>query len=518
MKQSGERPAAPEVNDAGVPAELKGLARWVCWRYAWRAGKWAKAPLNVRTGRWANANDAEAQAGFEEALDYHRRHPGVGVGFVFREGDPFTGIDLDDCRDPAGGTLLPWAEEVVRELDTYAEVSPSGTGVKLFVRGKVPPGSRKKKGDVEVYSAGQYFTVTGDRLPGTPAAAEDRQAQLLRLHLRVFGDAGLAQDAALTPCPLTDDEVIARARNAKNGHKFSRLWDGDLAGAGSASEGDLALMNLLAYWTGGDAARMESLFGKSALGERKKWVERADYRKMTIDKAVAGWRQFSPREGQAGPRLTRGAKLRQSSQETTGGVRSCIHEHAGRREEDLVEQGRGMAADLAAGLGRTPCWEASFALARRLRRLADDRPERFEPAVAEFCKLSGRDMDELWYAYLSCWTKVRMAEGDDVFAWAAKMAEDEPLQFNPALRPLFDRVGSIAWHLAGLTYPDPFWLPRERLAPLLNVSAMTVSNIISLLVKEGVLACVDADYSYAAAKAKEYAFVGKPLGEGGAGG
>ncbi len=515
--QREQRPAAPAVKAENVPEELKALHRWVAWRYRRRQGQWAKVPVCPASGKAASTTDPATWGTFEQALGRYRKGKLDGVGFVFDAADPFSGIDLDDCRDPAGGALQPWAKAIVAEMNSYTEVSPSGTGVKVWVRGKVPAGGPTRKGGIEVYSQARYFTVTGERLGGTPAGVEGRQEQLLRLHARVFAEAA-PERAAAAPA---DEDLIRRAMTAKNGEGFARLWNGDLSGKTSPSEADLALLNYLAYWTGGDRRRMESLFGMSALGRRDKWLDRPDYRERTLDKALAGWRQFSP-QGRA---LTRGDKIDKNNQEHAGGDRSTQDNpgtlstrHAYRREvrnaqEDTITQGLHMAIELAGELGHTPCWESSFILARRLRRLADDRPEQFEKAVGEFCTRTGQDFDELWYAYLACWDKVKVCEGEDVFAWAAQMAERQPLQFDPALRPLYNRVGSVAWHLAGLTYPRPFWLPRERLAPLLGVSAQTACNVIGLLVKNGVLACVDPDYSFTQGKAKEYAFTGTPLGE-----
>jgi primase-polymerase (primpol)-like protein len=66
---------------------------------------------------------------------------GWGVGVVFHATlNMFAGVDLDVCRNPTTGVLVPWAQSIVRAFDSYTEVSPSGTGVKILVRGK-PRGS-----------------------------------------------------------------------------------------------------------------------------------------------------------------------------------------------------------------------------------------------------------------------------------------------------------------------------------------------------------------------------------------
>jgi hypothetical protein len=90
-----------------------------------------------------------------------------------------------------------------------------------------------------------------------------------------------------TAAGLDDQEIICRASEAANGDKFRRLWAGDTSGYSSPSEADLALCSILAYWTDGDRDCVERLFGQSELGKRAKWTGRADYRKMTIDKALS---------------------------------------------------------------------------------------------------------------------------------------------------------------------------------------------------------------------------------------
>src|SRR5215203_6686969 len=87
---------------------------------------------------------------------------------------------------------------------------------------------------------------------------------------------------------LSDEEIVAKLRGAKNAAKFSDLND---AGDTSAydddeSKADQALMSMYAFYTQ-DQAQLERLFGNSAFGQRPKWRNRADYRRRTIDKTVS---------------------------------------------------------------------------------------------------------------------------------------------------------------------------------------------------------------------------------------
>lgn len=150
-----------------VPAELRERDQWVCWRYEERGGKPTKVPVSPRTGTPIDHLDPDNRRGFEEAVRF-LASPGVdGVGFVFTKDDPYTGVDLDSVFDSETGEAEGWAMEVVAKLGSYTEVSPSGTGLHVFVEGEVPKGGAKTLPDghaVEVYDRGRFFTVTGRHL------------------------------------------------------------------------------------------------------------------------------------------------------------------------------------------------------------------------------------------------------------------------------------------------------------------------------------------------------------------
>jgi len=201
----------------------------------------------------------------------------------------------------------------------------------------------------------------------------------------------------------------------------------------------------------------------------------------------------------------------QSYQEHTGIKSTGVPASEGREERYAnSEKAAGMALDLAETKGGLPDFEATFILARRLRRLAGENPEQFEGAVALFCEKTGRPFEEFWYAFLVSWPKVRFGEGEDVLTWAYELGKEEPYTPAPCLGRHYQTVASIAWHLARQAGGKPFWLPRVRIAAVLGVSANTVSDIVTLLEKNGVVKCVDPNYSYLGKKAKEYVFTGPP--------
>lgn len=155
------------ISVENIPAELIERPQWVCWRYEERGGKLTKIPQMPSTGYPASSNDLMTWTTFEEALTAYEssnRRPSRacdGIGFVFSSGDPFTGIDLDKCRDPESGEIEPWAQEILdRVPGAYVEASPSGRGMHIIVKGKVRDGGMRK-GKIEMYSCGRFFTVTG---------------------------------------------------------------------------------------------------------------------------------------------------------------------------------------------------------------------------------------------------------------------------------------------------------------------------------------------------------------------
>jgi hypothetical protein len=301
-----ERPQALPVLFDAIPRELRVLPRWVLWRYAWRDGKWTKVPLTASGGP-ASTTDPDTWTTFEQARAAYERGGFDGIGLIHVPGDNLSGADWDHVRDPQTGQVEPAAAEEITGLDTYAEASPSGGGVRAYAHGK-KPGKRCKKGGFELYDGttqdgkpgGRFLTVTGHRLPGAPATVNARQGQIDELYRRHFGQEGKAEPRAKArpaaePEPdangqhlgPSDDELLAKARAASNGDKFRRLYDqGDITGYPSPSEADAALLAHLAFWTKGDKGRMERLFSASALGKRAKW-KRKDYRDLSIAAAVA---------------------------------------------------------------------------------------------------------------------------------------------------------------------------------------------------------------------------------------
>jgi primase-polymerase (primpol)-like protein len=349
------RPLIAAPNFDAIPAALRALPYWALWRWKWNAKReeWVKMPTGLRLGKLTehgsdvdrfvnldvtNLENCFAEEGPRADMELHwidfdttrslwgqlnAKWPGI-VGMAFNlHGTGVAGADLDKVRDRTTGEITPEAQAVIAGLGTYAEVSPSGTGVKLLLRGR-KPGTRcrtiKHKVEIyrkiEVYDRCRFFTITGAHVPGTPTEVMDRQAELDALYRELFPDEpdktprrneATAQEAPaespnneppeppLTPSTLDDEQLIARAKRANDDGKFERLWNGDTSDCGGdKSSADFTLAIRLAFWCGPDADRIERLMRKSEL-RRKKWDERrpgGTWLNTTIRNAVSKCRTF----------------------------------------------------------------------------------------------------------------------------------------------------------------------------------------------------------------------------------
>ena len=241
--------ASLAFQDETIPTRLKTIPQWVCWRAIPNGNRIEKIPVCAATGSNASSTDPRTWADFSTAR-MRAHNDQLGLGFVFEKQAGIVGVDLDKCRDAETGTLEPWAEEIVKRLNTYGEVSPSGLGLHLYMRGTLPPG-RRKKANVEVYEDGRFFTVTGQHLAGTPTTIENRTNELAAFHA-----AHLANPVPERPMQtmartttLGDVQIIEKCRTAKNAGKFDGLWQGNTSGHSSQSDADLALIGILKFYT-----------------------------------------------------------------------------------------------------------------------------------------------------------------------------------------------------------------------------------------------------------------------------
>lgn len=279
-----------QINPGGIPVEVREIPRWVLWQYEERDGKRTKVPYMIAGGR-ASTTDPKTWTDYASALAAAAVGDWAGIGFVFAPGDDILGIDLDHCREPATGALVDWAAVIVDQINSYTEVTPSETGLHILCRGKLPAGGRRK-GGVEIYEQGRYFTVTGAALIGPERRLMDRSAELAALHGRIFAPpkAAATQNGNHAPS-ATETQIIEKLRESP---KYAALWAGDTSGYGSHSEADLALAGYIAWLSGPDLNQIDRVFRQSGL-MREKWMEKhgdLTYGDMTLGKAVHGIARF----------------------------------------------------------------------------------------------------------------------------------------------------------------------------------------------------------------------------------
>jgi putative DNA primase/helicase len=287
--------------DNQFPPALCREKRWVTWRLEERDGEQAKVPYAVQAvgalPRRASSTDPDTWSSHDDALAYLQRSEMTGLGFVL--GDGWCGIDLD--HHVIEGVPSDVAARICQHFNSYAELSPSRTGIHIIARA-IKPGSRCKKYQetnpdgseqaIEIYDKGRYFTMTGDIIQPYREINDDATPALTDIYNELFPPEAERNNGSPTPTTvsLDDQEIVDRAKASKNGAKFAALWDGDCSGYESHSEADLALANLLMFWCGRDQRRVDALFRQSGL-MRPKWDRKlgeTTYGAKTLSTAFAG--------------------------------------------------------------------------------------------------------------------------------------------------------------------------------------------------------------------------------------
>lgn len=285
---------AQRINLDKIPVELKELKQWVLWKYETRDGKKTKVPYQP-SGQRAESNNPATWSTYQDASAALSKFDGLGI--VFANG--LAGMDLDQHFN--AGKPDEFAQAIVNRMSSYTEVTPSGSGLHVLFWGDLPPGGRHNhQMGLEMYSSGRYFTVTGCHLESTPKTVENRELEAAQIHKVIFGEhAGEPEPPKPTqPNTLDDQDLLEKAVSAQNGSKFLKLWEGDFSEYPSHSEADLALCSHLAFWTGGDIARMDRLFRQSGL-MRDQWDkphrgDGATYGEMTMQKAISNSEFYNP--------------------------------------------------------------------------------------------------------------------------------------------------------------------------------------------------------------------------------
>jgi P4 family phage/plasmid primase-like protien len=189
------RPACLPVQFDNIPIELKKIPRWVLWRLLEKGDEnntsWAKVPSQTN-GMPASSTNPEHWTDFISVQEAYQLNSAkfAGIGFVFTAEDNLVGVDLDDCYDQHVGFTNAAMQQIANSIEGYMEVSPSGTGVKIFTRAEQFAAHADHAMGFEAYATGRYFTVTGHHLSGSvPAVAQDLTSHIPARTLQRTGDA-----------------------------------------------------------------------------------------------------------------------------------------------------------------------------------------------------------------------------------------------------------------------------------------------------------------------------------------
>lgn len=270
-----------------VPDEMKARKNWVAvktWKSA-EKDKLSKRPIDCNTGNYAESDNPETWTTFDKALEYVREHGGTTIAYALDGKDKVSCVDIDRCFDENGELSETAKEALKRGGATYAEKSVSGNGLHIF--GKTDGMDLRtfsKGGDLEFYQKEQFIAMTGDGAKtkdlvnfdtcGMKPYLESKCEKRIEWKGVCKGENGLSS--------MSDKDVVEKAREAKNGDKFKRLYAGeDLQN--NHSNSDMSLMNILAYWCNGDKEQMLRIFATSGLFRPNK---SADYYEHTAIKAL----------------------------------------------------------------------------------------------------------------------------------------------------------------------------------------------------------------------------------------
>jgi putative DNA primase/helicase len=171
-----KKPQALKVQPENIPESLKRLNRWVVWTYEPKNqnlnDSWTKVPRTVR-GTKASVSQESMWSSFDAALESYVSEGFDGIGFIL--GNGLHGIDLDDSRDPITGELSALAQETLSKVAGYAEVSPSGTGIKIITPTNMSRSQTDMAQGIELYESKRYFCLTGWVIPSHQDIAHDIQ-------------------------------------------------------------------------------------------------------------------------------------------------------------------------------------------------------------------------------------------------------------------------------------------------------------------------------------------------------
>lgn len=306
-----------KLYEKNTPLALRARKQFVCWKWEWKVNeidpsksKWIKVPKDPNNGLNARSNDKTTWSNFDTACRAVDKYKFSGIGVMFH--NSLIGIDLDDVVDN-NYNLIPAAEEIIRTLKCYTELSPSGNGVHILAFGDLEKDTKTyyKGKSFEIYSKGRYFTLTGKRLPRFInnyfiRKKTDTNDALNKIFDKYFKKEEITvqtilpldiKTTELGSQNLTDNEIIKkciameeRKRKNKDYNLFDLLykfgtWENDFE---SQNEADYYLCSKICYFTD-SIEQVDRMFRQSGL-MREKWDRKqsgSTYGIITIKKVYS---------------------------------------------------------------------------------------------------------------------------------------------------------------------------------------------------------------------------------------
>ena len=324
--------------------ELRALKSWVLWKAEdIGAFKLTKVPYQIN-GNKASVTNPSHWSSFDEVCSLVSSYS--GIGFVFSADDNYSFIDLDATSDQS---LVQRQKQIFETFASYSELSPSGQGLHIIVKGSVPQGRRRNS--IEVYSNERYATFTGNVYLNEPI--RECQVELTELWESLGSEKPTVLNFESQPETQSDQEIIKIASEAANGNKFQALFSGEFGGLyPSQSEADYALINMIAFYTK-NKMQVVRIFRMSVLGKRDK-AKRLDYIGPIVNNAFD--RELPPIDMDA-LRISVEKEIRESSLTVKPNAHNIVNEgstpSSPTNNEGASINGKSEAFD-ASNLGSTP--------------------------------------------------------------------------------------------------------------------------------------------------------------------
>ena len=291
-------------NYENIPDEMKKEKRWCLYKIIQRDGKNTKLPL-MPNKEPAKSNDKATWNSYEDCIMALKHNVGEGLGFFL--GDGYIGIDIDKVSDDimeynTNHHVSSMTADFLREVSTYAEISPSKTGLHFIGKGEVP-GERKRYKNLEIYDKDRFFTITGNVIKDRDRSKiESIDSELKPLYEKYMPktnkiSAENKRSPTVTSYKGNQDileKLFDRGYFSYTGEDLRQIYYGNYESYfNSQSEADFFMLQRLLYYTGN--VEMAISFMESSGLKREKWYKRrgnTDYIHYIADKAISSINQF----------------------------------------------------------------------------------------------------------------------------------------------------------------------------------------------------------------------------------